>query len=327
MRAAARRSHRLPHRSACYRPAALVELPDLATDLALARVFVKDESFRLGLAAFKVLGASWAVARILAQRAGLSGAESLDMLRAAAQSHPITLVTATAGNHGRALARVAALLGLPARVYVPELLAGDARALSAADGAAVIVVSDTYDAAVGRAAASVANDHGAVLVQDTAWEGYEQIPGWIVQGYETLLVEIDVVALDRLPRAGPRGGPGWRRLPCPGRTHPLPQRAEDCPVRTQRRTRLGRMRSNEPVPRGLDHGRHCDRRDGGPELRNTIQSRLAHPAPRLGCSRCRHRHRCRAGKSRSVRARYPGRTERRGGAGRGSSSPHRPSDR
>lgn len=186
----------------CYRPTALVELPDLATDLAVARVFVKDESFRLGLPAFKVLGASWAVARILAQRAGMSGALSLDMLRAAARSHPITLVTATDGNHGRALARVAALLGLPARVFVPEFLAGDAKASIAAEGAAVIVVSDTYDAAVVRAAASAANDHGAVLVQDTAWEGYEQIPRWIVQGYETLLAEVDV-ALDSTGCPGP----------------------------------------------------------------------------------------------------------------------------
>jgi len=103
-----------------YRPTPLVALPELAAELGVAAVFVKDESERLGLPAFKILGASWAVNRALSLRDGYdTPAESLAELRQRIDSASLTLVTATDGNHGHALARVAALLGLEARIYFP----------------------------------------------------------------------------------------------------------------------------------------------------------------------------------------------------------------
>jgi len=176
----------------------LVELPPLAGELGVRRVFVKDESLRLGLPAFKALGASWAVASVIAQRAGLTGPLTLAGLRVAVAHNQVTLVTASDGNHGRAVARIAAQLGLRARVFVPEVISAGAAAAIAAEGATVTTVPDTYDHTVQQAAVAAAADPAAVLVQDTARPGYEQIPGWIVQGYDTLLAEVD----DQLQAAG-----------------------------------------------------------------------------------------------------------------------------
>ncbi len=155
----------------------LTELPELAAELGVGRVFVKDESSRLGLPAFKVLGASWAVRRALASRT-------------AAAQHKVTLVTATDGNHGRAVARVARLLGQRAHVRVPDGVHPAAVAAIAAEGAQVTRVTGGYDEAVRQAAAAAAGP-ATLLIQDTAWPGYEQIPGWIVEGYGTLCAEID----------------------------------------------------------------------------------------------------------------------------------------
>ena len=158
-----------------YAPTPLVELPAIATQLGVGRAFVKDESTRMGLAAFKVLGASWAVHQVLSRHP--AGAELL-------------LVTASDGNHGRAVARMARLSGQRAHVVVPSGVHPVAIAAIAAEGARVTEVAGTYDDAV-RRAAEVAREASAVLVQDTAWPGYEQVPGWIVEGYSTLFAEVD----------------------------------------------------------------------------------------------------------------------------------------
>ena len=99
-----------------YSPTRLVELPGLAAELDVGRVFVKDESSRFDLPAFKVLGASWAVAQMLAARGDLRFVPTLTQLRAEAAQRPICLVTATDGNHGRAVARMASLVGASAHV-------------------------------------------------------------------------------------------------------------------------------------------------------------------------------------------------------------------
>ena len=164
-----------------FRPTPLIALPALAAELGVAQVWVKDESDRLGLPAFKILGASWAVNRALCD----PPAADLDGLRAAVRD-PTVLVTATDGNHGRAVARMAALLGVRARVYVPE---GVAIAPIAGEGAEVVAADPDYDSTVRRAAASVRA--GDVLVQDTAWPGYTDVPRWVVDGYETLFAEVD----------------------------------------------------------------------------------------------------------------------------------------
>ncbi|MEU5582530.1 diaminopropionate ammonia-lyase [Streptomyces huasconensis] len=165
-----------------YTPTALHELPSLAAELGVARVFVKDESERLGLPAFKALGASWAIHRLLARRG--SGAAG------AADGRRLCLVTATDGNHGRAVARMARRLGQRAHVFVPEGVHPAAVAAIAGEGAEVTTVAGPYDAAV-RRAAEAAGAPDAVLVQDTAWDGYEEIPALIVEGYATLFAEID----------------------------------------------------------------------------------------------------------------------------------------
>jgi len=155
-----------------YAPTPLVELPELAAELGVGRVLVKDESERLGLPAFKILGVSWAVHQIL--RTG----------------RPRAVLTASDGNHGWALARVAAQRGLHAQVYLPDGVHRAVRAAIAAEGATVVDVPGSYDAAVAAAAAD-ADAGGGVLVQDTAWAGYEEIPAWIVEGYVTLFAELD----------------------------------------------------------------------------------------------------------------------------------------
>jgi diaminopropionate ammonia-lyase len=100
-------------------------------------------------------------------------------------------VTATDGNHGRAVARMAAHFGVRAIVFVPVAMLPQTAARIAAEGAKVVWVDGDYNDAVRCAAAFAADQPGRALVQDTAWAGYEQVPAWIVQGYQTLLDELD----------------------------------------------------------------------------------------------------------------------------------------
>src|SRR6516164_8784422 len=146
-----------------YAPTPLVPVPGLAAELGVGQVLVKDESSRLGLPAFKVLGASWACRQVLQRRPGA------------------TLVTATDGNHGRAVARMAAHFGVAATVFVPVVMLPETAARIADEGAQVVWVDGGYDDAVRWAAAFAADRPGRALVQDTAWAGYEQVPAWIVQ--------------------------------------------------------------------------------------------------------------------------------------------------
>jgi diaminopropionate ammonia-lyase len=180
-----------------YGPTALRDLPALARRCGVGRVWLKDESGRFGLPAFKVLGASWAVCSTLAERLGEPAlAAEPRALRARLNGAP-ALMAATDGNHGRAVARTAALLGLPARIFVPAGAAPARLAAIAGEGAAVEEVDGTYDDAVERSAA-VAAAEGALLVQDTGWpargtddRGYEEIPRRVAEGYSTLLWECE----------------------------------------------------------------------------------------------------------------------------------------
>lgn len=193
------------HRSMTgYAPTTLRELPGLARELGVGRVVVKDESDRLGLPAFKILGASWAVCRAVARRIDLPAAhltvESLRAALGAAGSPELTVVTATDGNHGRAVARMASMLGLRARVYIPRGVGESAVRAIEAEGASVLPGGPTYDDAVATAAAS-ATGPDQLLVQDTSWPGYEEVPRWIVEGYTTLFAEAD----GQLAALGARG--------------------------------------------------------------------------------------------------------------------------
>ena len=176
----------------------LHDAPALAAATGVGRVWVKDESARLGLPAFKLLGASWAAYRALAARLGRDPEPwvSLDELRQTlAPLRPLTLATATDGNHGRAVARMAALLGMDADVYVPKGTATARIAAIEAEGARVTVVDGDYDGAVASAAAT-AGDR-CLAIQDVGWPGYEQVPAWVIEGYGTIFWEVDAQLADR----------------------------------------------------------------------------------------------------------------------------------
>lgn len=159
-----------------YAPTRLVALPGLARAAGARRLFAKDESTRLGLPAFKALGASWAVHRALRDRA--TGGQ-------------VTFVAATDGNHGRAVARFARRFGHRAAVYVPAGVHPAAVQAIRDEGADVTDVRGDYDDAVAVAAAAATAGVDRILVQDMAWDGYEDVPGWIVDGYGTLFAELD----------------------------------------------------------------------------------------------------------------------------------------
>ena len=185
-----------------YAPTPLVEAPGIAAALGVGRLWVKAESRRLGLPAFKILGASWATYRALAQRMGgaLEPWETLpELVERLAPLRPMTLTTATDGNHGRAVAHMAALLGLQARIFVPAGTAAARIEGIESEGATAIVVDGTYDDAVERSAAE-AGDR-CIVISDTSWPGYEDVPRWVIEGYATIFAEID----DALAARGERG--------------------------------------------------------------------------------------------------------------------------
>jgi diaminopropionate ammonia-lyase len=185
-----------------YRPTRLVRLPALARRWGLGEILVKDESTRFGLKAFKVLGGSYAVARLLCRQLGVEWEQiDFDDLMADAVRQrigPVTLATATDGNHGRGVAWAAEQLGLKAVIFMP---AGSARSRVEnirAHGATVHVTDLNYDDTV-RLTHAKALENGWQVIQDTAWEGYADVPRWIMQGYTTLSMEaIDQMAEERL---------------------------------------------------------------------------------------------------------------------------------
>ena len=176
-----------------YCPTPLVALPGLAGQLGLKSVCVKDESKRFGLNAFKVLGGSYAVARCLAERLNLPEQgltkSQLHNTAASTAADNITFISTTDGNHGRGLAWTARELGYPCIIYMPKGSEPTRRDNILALGAQCTITDRNYDDTV-RMSWNMAQEKGYVMVQDTAWEGYEQIPAWIMQGYLTLAAEI-----------------------------------------------------------------------------------------------------------------------------------------
>ena len=181
----------------------LVDAPTLAASLGVGKVWVKDESWRLGLPAFKILGASWAVYKALeAHSGGIGEWGNVEELRGRlAPLLPLTLVAATDGNHGRAVARMAKLLGLKARIFVPADMVPARIEAIRSEGAELVVVRGTYDEAVARSAEEEA-DGRCLVISDTSWPGYEDVPRWVIEGYSTILWEVE----DELGRRG-EGGP------------------------------------------------------------------------------------------------------------------------
>lgn len=185
-----------------YQPTELVELPNLANRLGLGRLLVKDESTRFGLKAFKALGATYAIYKYLqtylakTNRACPVASEFYNR-SGLLNVGELTFCTATDGNHGRGVAWVARQLGQPARIYMPSDTVPARIENIRGENAEVVIVNGTYDQAV-KQAATDAKTNGWVIVSDTSWPGYEQIPLWIMAGYLTLFREIET-ALQNQP--------------------------------------------------------------------------------------------------------------------------------
>jgi len=184
-----------------YEKTPLRSLDSLAELLGVAGVYVKDESYRFGLNAFKVLGGSYAMARYMAQELKKDMSElpfeKITSQTIKDQLGDVTFATTTDGNHGRGVAWTARQLGQKSVVYMPKGSAIRRFENIRAEGAEVKITEYNYDDTV-RMIAEESEENGWIMVQDTAWEGYEDIPTWIMQGYGTMAAE----ALEQLNDMG-----------------------------------------------------------------------------------------------------------------------------
>lgn len=200
-----------------YQITPLANLSHLASYLGIKSLFTKDESYRFGLNAFKVLGGSYAIGRYLAKQTGKDISEvpyhvltSEELKKSFGQA---TFFTATDGNHGRGIAWAANRLGQKCVVRMPKGSTATRRDNIAKENAMVTIEEVNYDECVRIAASEAAKCENGILVQDTAWEGYEEIPTWIMQGYGTLAAE----ANDQMHEIG-----------CPRPTHVFVQAGVGC---------------------------------------------------------------------------------------------------
>ncbi len=217
-----------------YAPTPLRSLARLAAFLRVAGIYVKDESLRFGLNAFKALGASWAMACHIAGRMGIGEGEiafpALVDPGRRERCGEIVFTSATDGNHGRGVAWTARRLGHKAVIYMPQGSSPRRVENIRAEGAEVIVTGGNYDATV-RLAADAARTAGRVVIQDTAWPGYEEIPRRIMQGYGTMAAE----ALEQLAATD---------VPCP--THIFLQAGVGSLAAAIQGYADGRLESNPP---------------------------------------------------------------------------------
>ena len=171
----------------------LAELKGMAEYLSLGSLFVKDESYRFGLNAFKVLGGSFAMARYIAKETGKDVSEmTYDYMTGEELKKEFgqaTFFTATDGNHGRGVAWAANKLGQKAVVHMPKGSVKSRFDNIKKEGAEVTIEEMNYDDCVRLAAKEASETEHGVIVQDTAWDGYEDIPSWIMQGYGSMARE------------------------------------------------------------------------------------------------------------------------------------------
>ena len=180
----------------------LAKLDGMAEGLGLGGLFVKDESYRFGLNAFKVLGGSFAMAKYIAKEMGKDVSEmTYDYLTSKKFRDDFgqaTFFTATDGNHGRGVAWAANKLGQKSVVLMPKGSTQTRLNNILKEGAKATIEEENYDECVRMANAMAEKTENGVMVQDTAWDGYEEIPAWIMQGYGTMANEAD----DQLHEAG-----------------------------------------------------------------------------------------------------------------------------
>ena len=175
-----------------YKETPLVELKCLAEKINIDNLFVKDESYRFGLKAFKVLGGSYAIAKYIAKTLNESietlTFEKLISKEVRERLGDITFITATDGNHGRGVAWTAKKLMKKSIVFMPKGSSKERLESIRKEGAEAEILDKNYDETV-RYAKALAEKNNYVMVQDTAWEGYYDIPKWIMQGYTTMAYE------------------------------------------------------------------------------------------------------------------------------------------
>ncbi|QZY54820.1 diaminopropionate ammonia-lyase [Crassaminicella profunda] len=175
-----------------YKVTPLHKLDKLACELKVGNIWVKDESYRFGLNAFKVLGGAYAVGKYLSNRLNIPieelSFEKLCSDEIKKKLGTITFITATDGNHGRGIAWAANKLGQKSVVYMPKGSSLTRLNNIRKEGAEASITDLNYDDAV-RLANKEAEENGWIMIQDTAWEGYEDIPTWIMQGYATIIDE------------------------------------------------------------------------------------------------------------------------------------------
>ncbi|MBQ7578554.1 MAG: diaminopropionate ammonia-lyase [Synergistaceae bacterium] len=175
-----------------YKPTPLIKLDSLAKNFNLSGLYVKDESFRFGLNAFKALGGSYALGRYIAEKINVDISEltfsRIISPEIKSKTGEITFITATDGNHGRGVAWAAQQLGHKAVIYMPHGTVQERLNNIRALGATAEITNLNYDDTV-RFAAETARKNNYVLVQDTTLPDYEKIPGWVMQGYLTMALE------------------------------------------------------------------------------------------------------------------------------------------
>lgn len=152
-------------------------------------IYLKDESNRFGLPSFKILGAAWGCYHAITSKLSIPATISLSDLRSRLDGSNLTLYAATDGNHGRAVAFMATLLSIKAMIFVPQTLDRYTQDAIESSGGTVIAIKGDYDQVVKEAERQSKLENG-ILVQDTSWPGYEDIPARIVQGYSTIFLEL-----------------------------------------------------------------------------------------------------------------------------------------
>lgn len=176
-----------------YQMSPLRALPNLAQMFHVGGLWVKDEASRLELNSFKVLGGSFAIYRFIQDRLGIPSEqmnyEFLISDEVKERLGEITFASATDGNHGRGIAWAAKKLGHKCVIYVHSETSVRRIDAIRSYGAVVKIIDGNYDDAV-RQIVIDAQEHGWEIVSDTSWDGYTQVPIWIMQGYTTMLAEV-----------------------------------------------------------------------------------------------------------------------------------------
>ena len=176
-----------------YSSTPLVALDHLASRLGVGGIYIKDESHRFGLNSFKALGATFALAGFIAKSVGIPiwelDYEKLSSPETKKKLGQFTFYATTDGNHGRAVAWAASRIGQKSVIYMPKGCPQVRLDNIRREGAEAHITEENYDDTIRFTAALAEKTPGGVIVQDTAWQGYEDIPSWIMQGYSVMALE------------------------------------------------------------------------------------------------------------------------------------------